>query len=117
MNKENSSASPSEAQPNSTPEPSEKPSTRAPSAAKRSRRMKMPDALRAAGVDEFAIASTYKLLLDRQTADKTIQDAKLLLDTARDCAKILEPQHGSNSNDGNFQLIHHIPRPNRPAGQ
>jgi len=90
---------------------------RARSTGKRSRRMKMPDALRAAGVDEFAVASTYKKLLERNSAEKTIQDAKLLLDTARDCAKILEPQHGSNSNDANFQLIHHIPRPDRQPGQ
>ncbi len=73
----------------------------------------MCDALRAEGVDEFKLAETYKLLLGRSEAKTGTQDAKLLLEAARDCAKILEPPNTNNQGEGNFQLIHHIPRPNR----
>jgi hypothetical protein len=75
--------------------------------------MKMPDALRAEGVDECALAVTYKSLLKRVKATEQTVDAKLLLETARDCVKILEPSRASPPGDGNFQLVHFIPRPNR----
>jgi hypothetical protein len=55
-----------------------------PAEEKRKRRLKMSDAMRIEGVDETAIAKTYKSLLERTGADPTTQGAKLLLETARD---------------------------------
>jgi hypothetical protein len=81
------------------------------------RRLKMPDAMRIEGVDETAIAKTYKSLLERTGADATTQDAKLLLETARDCAKILDPPRGTDEIPANavVQLFHNVPRPDRDA--
>ena len=80
--------------------------------AKRKGRVKMCDALRAAGVDEYNLAETYKSLLQRHEAAKeSTADAKLLLEAARDCAKILEPPRATGVTDANVQLIHHVPRP------
>lgn len=78
-------------------------------------RLRMSDALRIEGVDEVAVAKTYRALLVRQEPNATTQDAKLLLETARDCAKLLEPQRGSDEIPGNavVQLIHNVPRPDR----
>ena len=79
------------------------------------RRVRMSDALRIEGVDEIAVAKKYRALLDRQNCDATTQDAKLLLETARDCAELLDPPRGSDEIPANavVQLIHNVPRPDR----
>jgi hypothetical protein len=79
------------------------------------RRLRMADAMRIEGVDETAVAKTYRSLLGRKTSADTTQDAKLLLETARDCAEILEPPSESDEIPANaiVQLIHSVPRPDR----
>ncbi len=81
------------------------------------RRLQMSDALRIEGVDEIAVAKTYRALLGRENSDATTQDAKLLLETARDCAELLDPPRGSDEIPANavVQLIHNVPRPDREA--
>jgi hypothetical protein len=81
------------------------------------RRLKMSDALRIEGVDETAVAKTYRALLGRTDSDASTQDAKLLLETARDCAELLDPPRGSDEIPANavVQLIHNVPRPDREA--
>ena len=75
----------------------------------------MSEALRIEGVDESAVAKTYRALLQRQESNTTTQDAKLLLETARDCAELLDPPRGSDEIPANavVQLIHNVPRPDR----
>ena len=91
--------------------------TELPAEDKRKRRLKMSDVMRIEGVDETAVAKTYKSLLERAGADATTQDAKLLLETARDCAKLLDPPRGTDEIPANavVQLFHNVPRPDRDA--
>jgi len=79
----------------------------------------MADAMRIEGVDELEVARTYKSLLRRTNSDASTQDAKLLLETARDCAKILDPTRGTDEIPANavVQLIHNVPRPDREDPQ
>jgi hypothetical protein len=82
------------------------------------RRLRMADAMRIEGVDESVVAKTYKCLIERKSAaQSTAQDAKLLLDTARDCVKILDPPRESDEIPANaiVQLIHSVPRPDHDA--
>src|SRR5277367_1638354 len=96
--------------PQMSPNPSEVPPQERPK-----RRLRMSEALRIEGVDESAVAKTYRALLGRTNCDATTQDAKLLLETARDCAELLDPPRGSDEIPANavVQLIHNVPRPGR----
>lgn len=86
-----------------------------PDSEKPKQRLRMSDAMRIEGMDERAVAKTYKSLLERKSAQDTTQDAKLLLEIARDCVEILEPAHESDEIPANaiVQLIHNVPRPER----
>jgi hypothetical protein len=79
--------------------------------------LKMSEAMRAEGVDEATVAQTYKSLLERASAKSTTADAKLLLDTVRDCAKILEPPSEAEGLPENavIQLVHNVARPDLEA--
>jgi len=75
--------------------------------------LKMSEAMRVEGVDETTVAKTYRSLLGRASAESTTADAKLLLDTVRDCAKILEPPTEAEGLPENavIQLVHNVARP------
>jgi len=75
--------------------------------------MKMPDALRSVNVNEIKLAKTYRRLLNRRKATEKTPDAKLLLDTVRDCARILEPLREPDGLPDNavIQLVHNVARP------
>jgi hypothetical protein len=77
------------------------------------RRLKLAEAMRLEGVDETAVAKTYRTLLDRKGPSDTTQDAKLRLETLRDCAEILDPPRSSDEIPENaiVQMIHSVPRP------
>jgi hypothetical protein len=88
------------------------------------RHLKMSEAMRVEGVDESTVAKTYKSLLGRASAQSSTAEAKLLLDTVRDCAKILEPPSDAEGLPENavIQLVHNVARPDHetasgpPAG-
>ncbi|MGA8075743.1 MAG: hypothetical protein WB995_19870 [Candidatus Acidiferrales bacterium] len=79
--------------------------------------LKMPDALRSVNVNEIKLAKTYRRLLNRRKATEKTPDAKLLLDTVRDCARILEPLREAEGVPENavIQLVHNVARPDREA--
>jgi hypothetical protein len=81
--------------------------------------LKMPDALRSVNVNEIKLAKTYRRLLNRRKATEKTPDAKLLLDTVRDCAKILEPLREAEGLPDNavIQLVHNVARPDGEVAQ
>jgi len=80
--------------------------------------LNMPDALRSVNVNEIKLAKTYRRLLNRKRATEKTPDAKLLLDTVRDCAELLDPPRETESVPENavIQLVHNVARPDYEAG-
>ncbi len=81
------------------------------------RRVKMGDAMRGLGLDELKLAETFSSLLDR--VDKPKKE-KMLLEVLRECGKLLEVYPSASRSAGGsdpvpVQLVHSVPRPERPA--
>ena len=86
--------------------------------------MRIGDALRREGLDEHAVAETYarevENLKNKANSDGGME--KLLFDILKECTRHLEssrPTERSGAGDTpvTVQLVHVVPRPERPATQ
>lgn len=88
------------------------------------KRVRLDEAFRARGLDEHEVADKYVVAL-RKLSRKKRQEGeggveKLLLDTLKECSRILEPprpasERASSDAPAVVKLIHRVPRPSRPG--
>jgi hypothetical protein len=80
-------------------------------------RVKMPDALRAAGIDETRIAECFAKQIQKFEGGNEEDTApKLLLDYLKECIRVLYPPARRWENAEKpplFELVHFVPRPDR----
>ncbi|HEV2489519.1 MAG TPA: hypothetical protein VGT03_06910 [Candidatus Acidoferrales bacterium] len=95
------------------------PIPRAPESGAPRPRRKLPDAMRAAGVDEERIALSFAEQLDRLEGRKKTKGripGKLLLDYLKECVRIVyaPARRGVESEQPTtVELVHFVPRPER----
>jgi hypothetical protein len=82
------------------------------------KRVRIGDALRQSGLDEWRIAGGYVGVLDKLTQNASDGESpeKLLVDVLKECSRHLEPPRSPDAvSDGpvTVNLIHHVSRPSR----
>jgi hypothetical protein len=82
------------------------------------RRVRIGDALRQSGLDEWTIADGYISVVDKLTngSDDKESPNKLLVDVLKECSRHLEPaRSGDTAGEGpvTVRLVHNVSRPKR----
>jgi hypothetical protein len=82
-------------------------------------RIRIGDAMRRTGLDEYKVARTFAVVVDKLSG-KNPKDSggvqKLLVDVLKECSRHLDPPHSERdapSAPSRIMLIHHVPRPVR----
>jgi len=82
-------------------------------------RVRIGEAMRRTGLDEYKVARTFAVVVDKLSG-KNPKDSggvqKLLVDVLKECSRHLDPPHSERdtpSVPSRIMLIHHVPRPDR----
>jgi len=93
-----------------------------PKRASRKKRIRLADAFRSRGIDEYVIADGYavalKTLKPKEGGETEASIGKTFMDTLKECSRILDPprtstERGASDAPAVVQLIHRVPRPAR----
>ncbi|HUO34892.1 MAG TPA: hypothetical protein VMU43_07855 [Candidatus Acidoferrum sp.] len=93
-----------------------------PKRASRKKRIRLADAFRSRGIDEYVIADGYavalKTLKPKEGGATEASIGKTFMDTLKECSRILDPprtstERGASDAPAVVQLIHRVPRPAR----
>jgi|ERR1700720_981862 len=86
-------------------------------------RVRIGEAMRRTGLDEYKVARTFAVVVDKLSG-KNPKDSggvqKLLVDVLKECSRHLDPPHSERdapSAPSRIMLIHHVPRPDRTPKQ
>lgn len=89
------------------------------------KRVRIGEALRKIGFDEYAIAQRYADTVDRlkDKSDRSGNVEKLLIDVLKECSRLIEPMRPETASDRagvrsaalHVHLVHNVPRPTRAA--
>jgi hypothetical protein len=89
-------------------------------------RVRIGEAMRRSGLDEYKVARTFAVVVDKLSGTNPKDSGgvqKLLVDVLKECSRHLDPPHSERdtpSVPSRITLIHHVPRPVRalkPAPQ
>jgi hypothetical protein len=82
-------------------------------------RVRIGEAMRRTGLDEYKVARTFAVVVDKLSG-KNPKDSggvqKLLVDVLKECSRHLDPPHSERDTPAapsRIMLIHHVPRPDR----
>ena len=82
-------------------------------------RVRIGEAMRRSGLDEYKVARTFAVVVDKLSG-KNPKDSggvhKLLVDVLKECSRHLDPPHSERdapAAPSRIMLIHHVPRPDR----
>jgi hypothetical protein len=82
-------------------------------------RIRIGDAMRRTGLDEYKVARTFAVVVDKLSGKGAKEDGgvqKLLVDVLKECSRHLDPPHSERDTPAapsRIMLIHHVPRPDR----
>ena len=82
-------------------------------------RIRLRNALRAAGLDEWQIAWTLKVKVDQLSESKFASDKKLLLEYMKETIRHLDPAaaaaaaNAASPDAPTVEIVHHVARPDR----
>jgi len=81
--------------------------------------VRIGDALRQSGLDEWTVAGGYVGVVDKLTNKSNANDSveKLLVDVLKECSRHLEPPHSADAPPDApviVKLVHTVSRPRRP---
>ena len=86
-------------------------------------RIRLRNALRAVGLDEWQIAWNLKVKVDQLSESKFASDKKLLLEYMKEAIRHLDPAAAAAANAASpdastVEIVHHVARPDRadPSG-
>src|SRR5579862_5611733 len=83
-------------------------------------RIRIGDAMRRSGLDEYKVARTFAVVVDKLSDGKTAKDAggvqKLLVDVLKECSRHLDPPQSERTAPAapaQIIMLHNVPRPFR----
>ncbi len=83
-------------------------------------RIRIGDAMRRSGLDEYKVARTFAVVVDKLSDGKKAKDTggvqKLLVDVLKECSRHLDPPQSERAAPAapvNITMVHNVPRPVR----
>jgi hypothetical protein len=83
-------------------------------------RIRIGDAMRRSGLDEYKVARTFAVVVDKLSDGKTAKDTggvqKLLVDVLKECSRHLDPpqsERAAPAAPAQIIMVHNVPRPFR----
>ncbi len=80
-------------------------------------RIRLRNALRAVGLDEWQIAWNLKVKVDQLSESKFASDKKLLLEYMKEATRHLDPAaaaaNAASPDAATVEIVHHVARPDR----